>query len=102
VPHIKIKSDRTSVYAQYSIFVPPGHRDKIRAQLSEWGVSTAVYYPSLISNQIPFRERTTINFQNASEVVDTILAIPFGAYMEDFEIEYLFECFDALKKKVWI
>jgi len=46
---VNLRSDRTSVYAQYTVFVPD--RVAIQKRLSEAGVPTAVHYPVPLNEQ---------------------------------------------------
>ena len=46
---VTLLSDRTNVYAQYTIFVPD--RDSLQKSLSEAGIPTAVHYPVLLNEQ---------------------------------------------------
>lgn len=54
VPRVVQRPDRTSVFAQYTIF--SDRRDELQARLSARGVPTAVHYPSPMSKQSPYRE----------------------------------------------
>ncbi len=46
---IRVRSDRNSVYAQYTVVVD--HRDAVAAELKAQGVPTAVHYPRALNQQ---------------------------------------------------
>lgn len=48
-----IKPDRTSVYAQYTIFVK--EREQLQKRLSEQGIPTAVHYPIPLNEQAAYK-----------------------------------------------
>jgi len=50
---VNLRSDRTSVYAQYTVFVPD--RVAIQKRLSEAGVPTAVHYPLPLNEQPAYK-----------------------------------------------
>jgi UDP-2-acetamido-2-deoxy-ribo-hexuluronate aminotransferase len=54
VARIQVRSDRTSVYAQYTIAVD--NRDKVVAILKSAGVPTAVHYPVPLNQQPAYKD----------------------------------------------
>ena len=53
VPRIRQRADRTSVFAQYTIFSE--RRDRLREVLKEQAVPTAVHYPTPLNDQPAYR-----------------------------------------------
>ena len=53
IPRVKQKADRTSVYAQYTIFTE--NREELQRKLKEYGVPTAVHYPVPLNEQPAYR-----------------------------------------------
>jgi UDP-2-acetamido-2-deoxy-ribo-hexuluronate aminotransferase len=51
---VKQKTDRTSVFAQYTVFVE--NRDKVQAALKEKGIPSAVHYPIPMHVQSAYKE----------------------------------------------
>jgi len=85
----KIKSDRTSAYAQYSIRVK--NRDKLQAKLKESGIPTAVHYPMPLHlqecfNYLNYKEG---DFPVSEKISKEILSLPMNPYLKDKEIEYI-------------
>ena len=75
-----IKADRTSVYAQYTIFVKG--REQLQKRLSEKGIPTAVHYPIPLNEQEAYRylccpDCTPIASQLAGEVI----SLPMAPYL---------------------
>ena len=72
------KSDRTSVYAQYTIFVEG--REALRAQLLELGIPTAVHYPIPVNSQEVFRRKKGLDLTPvAVEISQRVLSLPMSA-----------------------
>lgn len=86
IPRIKQKSDRNSVFAQYTILVE--ERELCQSKLAELGIPTAVHYPTPINRQRIYRHTdseypTPITDLAASKV----LSLPMSPYIEKSEIE---------------
>jgi dTDP-4-amino-4,6-dideoxygalactose transaminase len=50
-----VAAGNTSVWAQYTLRVPGGHRDGLAAALKARGVPTAIYYPKPLHRQTAYR-----------------------------------------------
>lgn len=72
-----VKSDRTSVWAQYSIRVPD--RQRFQAQMAERGIPTAVFYPIPLHLQKPYLQKG--DFKVCEEVAQDIVSLPMCAYL---------------------
>lgn len=75
------RPDRTSVFAQYSIFVPD--RDALQKSLHEAGIPTAVHYPLPLNEQPAYKalccaECTPI----ARAVARKVMSLPMSAYLD--------------------
>ena len=74
----------TSVWAQYTIRIPGGRRDKVAASLKAEGVPTAVYYPIPLHRQQAYKHYpvgeggTAVSDMLAAEV----LSLPMHAYLD--------------------
>lgn len=82
LPVITQRPDRTSVFAQYTVFVD--RRDEVRETLKKFGVPTAVHYPIPLNEQPAYqhlccRECTPISKQRASQV----MSLPMSADLTD-------------------
>lgn len=53
IPVVNQRSDRTSVFAQYTVFVE--NRDAVQKALSESGIPTAVHYPIPLNEQPAYK-----------------------------------------------
>jgi UDP-2-acetamido-2-deoxy-ribo-hexuluronate aminotransferase len=74
-----IASDKTIVYAQYTIEV--SHRDKVQQQLQQRGIPTAVYYPLPLNLQYNFINQAQENFSVAETVAQRVLSLPIHPYL---------------------
>ena len=75
----------TSVWAQYTIRIPGGRRDKVAASLKAEGVPTAVYYPIPLHRQQAYKHYpvgkggVAVSDRLASEVI----SLPMHAYLDE-------------------
>lgn len=85
----KVKSDRTSAWAQYSIRVK--NRDELQKQLKEVGIPTAVHYPMPLHMQKCFKYLgyKKGDFPVAERVSQEILSLPMNPYLTEEEINYI-------------
>jgi UDP-2-acetamido-2-deoxy-ribo-hexuluronate aminotransferase len=78
VARVQRRADRTSVYAQYTVFV--AERGRVQEVLKQAGIPTAVHYPVPLNEQPAYAgvcggERTP----NAESAAKRVLSIPMGA-----------------------
>lgn len=70
-----VHSDRTSVYAQYTVFVD--NRDAVARQLNEQGIPTAVHYPVPLHRQ-PAYQTNDSGLAHSERVASRVLSLPMG------------------------
>ena len=79
----KIQSDRTSVWAQYTIRLPNLDREAIATRLRAKGIPTAVYYPKPLHLQTPYTAFPRSGALPISErVAGEVLSLPMHAYLD--------------------
>ena len=85
----KVKEDRTSAFAQYSIRVK--NRDILQKKLQERGIPTAIHYPMPLHFQECFRylEYREGDFPISEKVSKEIISLPINPYLKDSEIRYI-------------
>ena len=75
------RPDRTSVFAQYSIFVPD--RDALQKSLHEMGIPTAVHYPLPLNEQPAYRDLCCAECTPiARAVARKVMSLPMSAYLD--------------------
>ena len=75
VKAVTVRSDRSSVYAQYTIRVR--EREKIQALLKTQGIPTAVHYPVPLHLQPAYRVYgAEQHFQVAEELAEQVMSLP--------------------------
>jgi UDP-2-acetamido-2-deoxy-ribo-hexuluronate aminotransferase len=79
---IKVKRDRTSVYAQYTVRV--AERDRVQAQLKSQGIPTAVHYPVSLHQQPAYAALAGGNergqsFPVSEKLAREVLSLPMSA-----------------------
>jgi UDP-2-acetamido-2-deoxy-ribo-hexuluronate aminotransferase len=84
----KIKPDRSTPWAQYSIRVK--NRDEIQRKLKEVGIPTAVHYPMPLHLQecFAYLGYKKEDFPVAERVSQEIMSLPMNPDLSDEEIEY--------------
>jgi len=82
VPHIGNQS--TSVWAQYTVRLKPGRRDRVAAALKTEGVPTAIYYSKPLHRQPAYRRFPIANggVPVSDRLADEVLSLPMHAYLE--------------------
>jgi len=85
-----IRPDRTSVFAQYTIFV--NDRDTMQKRLSEAEIPTSVHYPVPINEQPAYKhlccsECTPV----AREIARQVISLPMGPYLSDAQQKRIVE-----------
>lgn len=78
----KIKNDRTSVYAQYTIAVD--NRDQLVSQLKAKGIPTAIHYPISMHEQPALHDLgyKKGDFPEAEGASQRVLSLPMHPYLE--------------------
>jgi UDP-2-acetamido-2-deoxy-ribo-hexuluronate aminotransferase len=77
IPRVQQRSDRTSVYAQYTIFVED--RGRVQAELSNAGIPTAVHYPVPLNAQPAYKHMCCEECTPVSQrVAPMVMSIPMG------------------------
>jgi dTDP-4-amino-4,6-dideoxygalactose transaminase len=80
----QVPSGSTSVWAQYTIRIAGGRRDKVAAALKAEGIPTAIYYPIPLHRQQAYRHYPVgegglaVSEQLAAEV----LSLPMHGYLD--------------------
>ena len=93
VPTVAQRNDRTSVFAQYTVFVE--NRDRVQEVLKAAGVPTAVHYPVPLHNQPAYSAicRAHEGLPHAESRSEKVMSVPMGAdlsfEMQDYIINVL-------------
>lgn len=80
VPRVLQRTDRTSVYGQYTIFCE--RRDDVQRLLSEVGVPTAVHYPIPLNEQPAFAHFAGVATPQAQEAARRVMSLPMSADLD--------------------
>ncbi len=81
VPTIVQRTDRTSVFAQYTVVVD--ERDQVQQKLKESGVPTAVHYPIPLHQQAAYRDSSRAGDLSAAErMADRVMSLPMSADLD--------------------
>jgi UDP-2-acetamido-2-deoxy-ribo-hexuluronate aminotransferase len=77
IRRVQQRLDRTSVFAQYTVFTED--REFMQARLAEAGVPTAVHYPSPMSKQAPYKDFCCGDCTPiADEAARSVLSLPMS------------------------
>ena len=75
---IRVKPDRTSVFAQYTLRTP--QRDRIQQVLKEQGIPTAVHYPQSLHQQPAYAANYRgLSFPNSETLAREVISLPMSA-----------------------
>lgn len=93
----KIESDRSSVYAQYTIQV--SDRTEVQRELAERGIPTAVHYPVPLHQQ-PFVQNSKFvahDLSTSERLSQRVMSLPMHPYLTQQQCEQIA---DAVKESV--
>ena len=81
----RVGNDETSVWAQYTIRLKPGTRDKFAAALKAEGIPTAIYYPIPLHRQQAYRHYPAAEggLAVSERLAEEVIALPMHAYLDD-------------------
>jgi dTDP-4-amino-4,6-dideoxygalactose transaminase len=78
-----VPAGTTSAWAQYTVIVPGGARDRLAEELKAAGVPTAVYYPRPLHHQPAYRHFPTAGALDRSEqLCREVLSLPMHPYLD--------------------
>lgn len=74
------RPDRTSVFAQYTVFVE--NRDDVQEKLNSAGVPTSVHYPVPLNNQLAYRQFCCSDCSPVSQnAASKVISLPMSPYL---------------------
>jgi len=94
---LRLKEDRTNVYAQYSVLVD--ERSGVLAALKQSGIPTAVHYPKPLHFQPAYGKcHISGSLKHAEYVADRVLSLPMHADLDPGTQSRIVE---ALRQALW-
>jgi UDP-2-acetamido-2-deoxy-ribo-hexuluronate aminotransferase len=90
-----VKSDRTSVWAQYTVRVQ--NRDQLQAKLQQAGIPTAVHYPMPLHMQECFQYLGLKqgDFPISEQAANEVMSLPMNPFLTQDEIQYIVDTLKA-------
>ena len=87
----RIPEDLTSVWAQYTIRIPPQRRDSLIAALKREGIPAGIYYPKPLHRQTAYRGYPYAGngLPVSDRVADEVISLPMHPYLEPDEQEFI-------------
>lgn len=90
IGRIEQKADRTSVYAQYTVFSPD--RERLMKRLQENGIPTAVHYPTPLNEQPAYRHLCCNDCTPISKMLSNqVVSLPMSPDLTKKNIELIAE-----------
>ncbi len=89
------EKDRTSVYAQYTIF--SDQREELIGYLKDLKIPTAIHYPMPLNKQPAYKEMCSNLTPNSDSVSKKVLSLPMSPYLNALDQERIIEAFKELK-----
>lgn len=88
LPIVKQRSDRTSVFAQYTVFVD--NRDGVQERLKAVGIPTAVHYPIPINAQPAYQHLCCIECTPLSQLRSgQVMSLPMSPFLDSADQEQI-------------
>ena len=81
IERVAQRPDRTSVFAQYTVFVPD--RELVRERLAAAGIPTAVHYPVPLNRQPAYRSYGGRPTPRAEAAAERVLSLPMHADLSE-------------------
>jgi dTDP-4-amino-4,6-dideoxygalactose transaminase len=80
----KVAAGSTSVWAQYTIRLAPGRRDKLAVDLKAKGIPTAVYYPKPMHRLEAYKHFPVADggLPVCDRLADEVISLPMHAYLD--------------------
>jgi dTDP-4-amino-4,6-dideoxygalactose transaminase len=81
----RVGNECTSVWAQYTIKLKPGQRDKLAADLKAQGIPTAIYYTKPLHKQPAYRDYPIADggVPVSEQLSGEVISLPMHAYLEE-------------------
>ena len=91
----KIKPDRPSVWAQYTLRSP--QRSLLQEKLQKTGIPTAIHYPQPLHLQECFEYLgyKAGDFPIAEQAANEVISLPMNAFLMENELEFIAKCIKA-------
>ena len=82
IERVAQRSDRTSVFAQYTVLVDD--REAVQVALREAGIPTAVHYPTPLSEQPAYEDRSLYGqLPHSQRAARRVLSLPMHPYLDE-------------------
>jgi dTDP-4-amino-4,6-dideoxygalactose transaminase len=81
----EVSEDSTSVWAQYTIRLAPGRRDKLAAALKAQGIPTAIYYPKPLHRLEAYKGFPIADggLPVSDRLAAEVISLPMHAYLDE-------------------
>jgi UDP-2-acetamido-2-deoxy-ribo-hexuluronate aminotransferase len=97
VRRVQQRGDRTSVFAQYSIFVDD--RDAVQKALAERGVPTAVHYPIPLNEQPAYTKNSVLGHTPVAQTLaKQVMSLPMSADLDDATLQLIAEAVAGVQR----
>lgn len=81
------------IFNQFTLRVPNGQRDNLQNYLKDKGISSAVYYPLPLHQQVCFKDiiPTELILTETERAAKEVLSIPIASELSNDELSYVIE-----------
>ena len=96
------RPEANHVWNQFTIRIPGGHRDAVRAYLADCQVGSEIYYPIPLHQQACFHDLPPAigGLQETERAAAEVLALPIFPELSEAEQAYVVECLDQALQTV--
>lgn len=97
IERVQQKTDRTSVFAQYTVFVP--QRDELQKALHQAGIPTAVHYPVPLNEQPAYKHLCCEDCTPvAQQLAKKVMSLPMSPDLQNQHIKTIIKALEAVIK----
>ncbi len=81
----EVPNHSVSVWAQYTLRLAAGKRDRLAAALKAEGIPTAIYYPIPLHKQVAYRDYPTVEggLPVSERLAAEVISLPMHAYLDE-------------------
>ena len=99
ITYPEVPAFQSSVYAQFSVFVPAKKRDALIKHLNHLGVSTTIFYnpPIHLNQAFAFLKHKKGDFPISEKISQEIVSLPFGSFLKRSHQKKIVRAFHTFK-----
>jgi UDP-2-acetamido-2-deoxy-ribo-hexuluronate aminotransferase len=94
IKRVQQRADRTSVFAQYTVFVE--NRAQVQRVSQDAGIPTAIHYPVALDEQVAYKKYNNQITEVSKRTAVRVLSLPMGPFLTEKEQENIVSTFVSI------